>query len=393
MWLPERMKFGIFLGPFHRVGENPTLAMDRDLELVQWLDYLGFDEAWIGEHHSSGWEIISSPELFIAVAADRTRYIKLGTGVISLPYHHPFMVANRMVQLDHMTHGRVMLGVGPGALPGDAYMMGIDATTQRARMDEAMGIILRLFTETEPLTYRSEWFELNEALLQIRPFQRPYMPLAVASVQSPAGVALAGKYGAAVLTITTPRDPSSGGTDLKGLWDVAEESAAEHGQKVSRDDWRLVLPVHLAETRKEAMDQARLGAGRYQREYFETTMGRAQMIDGPLEKVIDGMVERGAWIVGTPDDCVTGIRRLAEQSGGFGGFLVQTVDWAPREAMLHATSCWLVTSCRNFRAALSARQPQTRGLSIGATCSWLDARGPSTTPGSPTPSGMPFHKP
>ena len=358
MWLPERMKFGIFLGPFHRVGENPTLAMDRDLELIQWLDYLGFDEAWIGEHHSSGWEIISSPELFIAVAADRTRYIKLGTGVVSLPYHHPFMVANRMVQLDHMTHGRVMLGVGPGALPGDAYMMGIDATTQRARMDEAMGVILRLFTEMEPLTYKSEWFELNEALLQIRPFQKPYMPLAVASVQSPAGVALAGKYGAAVLTITTPRDPSSGGTDLKGLWDIAEESAAEYGQEVSRADWRLVLPVHLAETRKEALDQARLGAGRYQREYFERTMGRAQMIGGPLDKVIDGMVERGAWIVGTPDDCVAGIKRLAEQSGGFGGFLVQTVDWAPREAMLHS-----------YELLARYVMPQFQGSAVGTEAS------------------------
>ena len=358
MWLPERMKFGIFLGPFHRVGENPTLAMDRDLELIQWLDYLGFDEAWIGEHHSSGWEIISSPELFIAVAADRTRYIKLGTGVISLPYHHPLMVANRMVQLDHMTHGRVMLGVGPGALPGDAYMMGIDATTQRARMDEAMGVILRLFTETEPLTYKSEWFELNEALLQIRPFQRPFMPLAVASVQSPAGVALAGKYGAAVLTITTPRDPASGGTDLKGLWDIAEESAVEHGQSVSRADWRLVLPVHLAESRKEALDQARLGAGRYQREYFERTMGRTQMVDGPLGKVIDGMVERGAWIVGTPDDCVAGIKRLAEQSGGFGGFLVQTVDWAPREAMLHS-----------YELLARYVMPQFQGSAVGTVAS------------------------
>jgi limonene 1,2-monooxygenase len=358
MWLPERMKFGIFLGPFHRVGENPTLAMDRDLELIQWLDYLGFDEAWVGEHHSAGWEIISSPEIFIAVAADRTRYIKLGTGVISLPYHHPFMVANRMVQLDHMTHGRVMLGVGPGALPGDAYMMGIDATTQRARMDEAMGIILRLFTETEPLTYKSDWFELHEALLQIRPYQRPYMPLAVASVQSPAGVALAGKYGAAVLTITTPRDPSAGGADLKGLWTIAEQSAAEHGQEVDRADWRLVLPVHLAETRKEALHQARLGAGHYQREYFERTMGRAQMIDGPLDKVIDGMVERGAWIVGTPDDCVAGIKRLAEQSGGFGGFLVQTVDWAPREAMLHS-----------YELLARYVMPQFQGSAVGTVAS------------------------
>ena len=129
MDMPKRMKFGCFLGPFHRVGENPTLALDRDLELIDWMDNLGFDEAWVGEHHSAGWEIIASPEVFIAAAAQRTRYIKLGTGVVSLPYHHPLMVANRMVQLDHMSHGRVLFGVGPGALPGDAYMMGIPHET------------------------------------------------------------------------------------------------------------------------------------------------------------------------------------------------------------------------------------------------------------------------
>ena len=336
MPLPDRMKFGIFLGPFHRVGENPTLAMERDLELIQWLDYLGFDEAWIGEHHSAGWEIISSPEIFIGVAAERTRHIKLGTGVVSLPYHHPLMVANRMTQLDHMTRGRVMFGVGPGALPGDAYMMGIDPTTQREKMDEALGIILRLFTETEPITYKADWFELNEAMLQIRPFQRPRMPIAVASVQSPAGVALAGKYGAAVLTITVPRDPSTGQSNLRGLWEIAENSAAEHGQTVDRFDWRLTIPVHLAEDRDLAFEEARIGAGRFLREYTEGTNGRAAAFDGPLEKVIDHMAETGAWIIGTPDDCVEGIRRLEEQSGGFGGLLVQTIDWAPRDRMLNS---------------------------------------------------------
>ena len=336
MTLPERMKFGIFLGPFHRAGENPTLALDRDLELIQWLDALGYDEAWIGEHHSAGWEIISSPEVFIAAAAERTRYIKLGTGVISLPYHHPLMVANRMAQLDHMTHGRVMLGVGPGALPGDAYMMGIDPTTQRERMDEALGIILRLFTETEPITYKSDWFELKEAIVHLRPFQKPYMPTAVASVQSPAGVALAGKYGAAILTITVPRDPSSGPSDLNALWTIAEDSAAEHGKVVNRHDWRLVIPVHLAESREEAMNDARIGAGHFLREYTEGTNGRKAGFDGPLDRVIDHMTENGSWIVGTPDDCIEGIRRLEAQSGGFGGFLVQAIDWAPREKILNS---------------------------------------------------------
>ena len=155
MTLPQRMKFGIFLAPFHQLGENPTLALERDLELIQWLDYLGFDEAWIGEHHSAGWEIIASPEIFIGVAAERTKHIKLGTGVISLPYHHPLMVANRMVLLDHLTRGRVMLGVGPGALVTDALMLGIEPNTQRPRMDEAMGVIMRLFTEDEPITHET----------------------------------------------------------------------------------------------------------------------------------------------------------------------------------------------------------------------------------------------
>ena len=336
MGLPERMKFGIFMGPFHRVGENPTLALDRDLELVQWLDSLGYDEAWIGEHHSAGWETISSPEIFIGVAADRTKHIRLGTGVISIPYHHPFMVANRMVQLDHMTHGRVMLGVGPGALPGDAYMMGIDSTVQRQRMDEGFGMVLRLMTDPEPITYKSDWFELQEAMLQLRPYTKPHMPIAVASVQSPSGVALAGKYGASVLTITVPRDPGAPESDLSALWAIAEESAAEHGQTMDRNEWRLVLPVHLAETREEAIEQARIGGGFYQREYFEHTMGRAAIVDGPPESIIDTMVERGSWIVGTPDDCVESIKRLQERSGGFGGFMVQAIDWAPRENILHS---------------------------------------------------------
>jgi limonene 1,2-monooxygenase len=366
MSLPERMKFGIFMGPFHRVGENPTLAMDRDLELVEWLDHLGFDEAWIGEHHSAGWEIISSPEIFIAAAAERTRHIKLGTGVISLPYHHPLMVANWMVQLDHMTHGRVMMGVGPGALPSDAYMMGIDHSVQRPRMDEALGVILRLFTETEPITHKSDWFELREALLQIRPYQRPYMPVAVASVQSPAGVALAGKYGAAVLTITVPRDPSPNSeSDLRNLWTIAEESAAEHGQEVRREDWRLVLPVHLAESRQEALAEARIGAGRYLREYSEGTNGRRPIFDGPLEKVIDFMADAGHWIVGTPDDCIEGIKRLDEQSGGYGGFMVQTVDWAPREKML-----------RSYELLARYVMPQFQGsvLSTAASNRWARER-------------------
>jgi limonene 1,2-monooxygenase len=143
------LRHGAFLPPFHPMNENPAACIERDLELMQWLDRLGFHEAWIGEHHSAGWELISSPELFIAVAAERTRWIKFGTGVISLPYHNPLMTANRIIQLDHHTRGRIMFGAGPGLLASDALMLGIDPDMQRDRMAEALDVILR-FSEAKP---------------------------------------------------------------------------------------------------------------------------------------------------------------------------------------------------------------------------------------------------
>jgi limonene 1,2-monooxygenase len=323
------MKFGVFMAPFHRPGENPTLALERDLELIQWLDILGFDEAYIGEHHSAGWEIIGSPEVFIATAAERTRHIRLGTGVVSLPYHHPYMVANRMVLLDHLTRGRVILGVGPGALASDALMLGIPAERQREMMDEALGIIIRLFESTEPLTYKSDWFQLHEAVLQLRPYQEPSIPIAVASVQSPAGVQLAGKYGASVLSLSIPR-ATVRQTSLKELWAIGEETAAAHGQTLRREDWRLVVTCHLADSRKEAIEDVRLGGGREVTEYFSGTLGHPAP-DMPADQIVDYMVEQNQWIIGTPEDCIAGIERLQEMSGGFGGFLVRVEDWVPRE--------------------------------------------------------------
>ena len=333
METPPTMKFGIFLGPFHRVGENPTLAFERDLETIKWLDDLGFDEAYIGEHHSGGWETIPSPELFIAVAAERTRHIRLGTGVVSLPYHHPFMVASRIVLLDHLTRGRIILGVGPGALVSDAHMFGLDPARQREMMDEALGVIIRLLEENEPITHKSDWFELNEAALQLRPVQKP-VPIAVASVQSPSGVQVAGKHGAAVLSLSVPRSIVRD-TSLKELWRICEKSAAENGQTVCRQDWQLVVPVHLAESKKEAIEEIRLGGGQFLSEYFGGTLGYS-VPDVPQDKVVDFMVENNQWIVGTPDDCIAGIERLQEASGGFGGLLVNALDWAPREKVLHS---------------------------------------------------------
>ena len=269
--------------------------------------------------------------LLIATAAGRTRHIRLGTGVVSLPYHHPYMVANRMVLLDHLTRGRVMLGVGPGALASDANMFCIDPERQREMMDESLGVIMELLDGSEPVTRETDWFKLKDATLQLRPYQKPTLPVAVASVQSPAGVLLAGKHGVDVISLSVPRDTIRS-TSLRVQWDIAEEAAAEHGKTVRREDWRLSVGCHLAETREQAFEDIRVGAGRVVTEYTGGTNGNP-IPDVPADEIVDYMVENNQWIVGTPEDCIAGIERLQEASGGFGGLLLRAEDWAPRDKL------------------------------------------------------------
>ena len=196
----NNLKFGIFLAPFHSLRENPTQALARDLELVQTLDQLGYDYAWIGEHHSGGMEIIASPEVFIAQAAAVTKHIKLGTGVSSLTFHHPFILADRMMQLDHMTQGRVAFGMGPGALPSDAQMLGIDTLKQRDMMLEAIEVLVPLL-KGETVSRTTDWFELHDARLQLGSYSKPHIEMAVASQVSPAGARAAGSHGLGLLSV------------------------------------------------------------------------------------------------------------------------------------------------------------------------------------------------
>ena len=191
----HRMRFGIFLAPFHKPGVNPTLALEQDLELFQWLDRCGYDEAWCGEHHSAGSEISASPELLIAVASQRTRNIKFGTGVISVSYHNPLWVAERIVQLDHLTRGRVMLGLGPGSLPSDGIMIGVSQSETRLLLEDGLAVIMKLLTTEEPVTFKNDRWDLRDARLHIRPYSNPLFDIAVPAVASPTGAKLAGMHG------------------------------------------------------------------------------------------------------------------------------------------------------------------------------------------------------
>lgn len=348
---PAPMRFGVFMAPFHPLPGNPTLALHQDLAVAEHLDALGFDELWVGEHHSGGLEIIASPETFIAVASQRTRNIRLGTGVSSLPYHHPFILLDRMVMLDHLTRGRVMFGVGPGQLPFDAHVLGINPDDQRRMMEEALDVIMALQRETEPVTVKTDWFTVQDAVLQLRPFSHPHLEMAVAGSFSPAGPKLAGKHGIGLLSIsaTSPE----GFERLASHWEVAQAEAARHGHNVRRADWRLVAPMFLAETEAEARAALRYGYEQIS-DYLTHVLPVPRPPAMSLDERIDAANASGAVVIGTPDRAVEQIRRLVEQSGGFGTLLLNGGYWGSFEDTLQSYRLFAEQVMPHFTGQLAA---------------------------------------
>ena len=322
----SRMRFGIFMAPFNDHHHNPNAALHRDLRLVEHLDYLGFDEVWVGEHHSCGTEIVADPMIFCASAFERTRTIKLGTGVLSIPYHNPLWTADRAILLDHLSRGRFMLGVGPGALPTDAHMIGIHPSNQRPMLEEGFDAVVHLLTSDEPLTLQTSWFNLVNAKCQVPRYSD--FDLAVAAIASPSGPRLAGKHGAGLLSIGATMQI---GADMLALhWDVAEQMAVTHGKSVDRSKWRLVGPVHLAETRDQAMRDVEYGIQHWF-DYLQHTAAAPQFcpVGETLQERIDWVNETGVGVIGTPEDMVRQIESLWKQSnGGFGAYLSMAHDWA-----------------------------------------------------------------
>jgi limonene 1,2-monooxygenase len=357
------MKFGLFMAPFHFRG-SPTRMYEKDLEVIEHVDRLGFDEVWVGEHHTSGAEIIGSPEVFIAVAAGRTRNIRFGTGVISLPYHHPFHVAERITMLDHLTRGRVMLGIGSGALSSDAHMLGIDPADTRRMMVESFEAIHALMTSNEPVTRKTDWFELRDAHLQTGPYTLPHVELVATAVISPSGPKLAGQFGASMMSIGATL--AEGFKNLAVHWKVYEEVSREHKHTPDRAKWRLVCPVHVAETREQAMRDLEYGLLNYC-DYYQRA---ANLPLAPNAKnareAAEHMIETGSAAIGTPDDVIAGIRRLEEAShGGFGALLLTTHNWANQENTLRSYRLFAEEVIPSFQTDLRAGLTRSFDWAVG----------------------------
>jgi len=320
------LRSGIFLAPFHDLSQNPVLALERDMELVQHIDRLNYDEAWIGEHHSGGFEIISSPEVFIAAAAERTRHIRLGTGVVSLPYHNPFILADRMVQLDYQTRGRAIFGVGPGSLVHDAKKIGIDPSNQRRMMNESLDVMVDLM-KGKTISQKTDWYTLDEARLQLPPYTRPMMEMAVAASRSPAGALAAGRHGIGMLSIGGTSDDAL--KHHRSNWDLYAETAIANGHTPDRRNWRLVTLIHVAETREKARENVRYGLDHFC-DYFRD-VATFPIVPADIADRYQYMVESGMACVGTPDDAIAFINRLQQGSGGFGVIMELAHNWADWE--------------------------------------------------------------
>ncbi len=222
-----------------------------------------------------------------------------------------------------------MLGLGPGALPSDAAMIGLDMPQTRELLEDAVEVITRLMTSEEPVNFENDRWTLRDARLHLRPYTHPHPEIAIAAVASPSGPRLAGRYGHGLLSVGAT---TAAGFDVLALhWDVMEERAAHYGVTVDRNAWRLVGLMHLAETREQAYAEVEHGILDWF-DYFQMTAAFPQMAVGDgttVRECIDFVNDSGLGSIGTPDDAVAQIERLVKQSnGGFGAYLQLAHDWA-----------------------------------------------------------------
>lgn len=378
------MKYAFFMMPLHLPTENPALAFQRDIDLINLADDLGYDEFFIGEHHSAGWETIASPEMILAKASASAATIKLGTAVTSLPFHHPFNVAERFVLLDHLTRGRAILGVGPCGLPTDIQTYNIPPGDLNAMMQESTDIIVKLLESEDPIDYEGRYWTLREMGLQLRSYQRPRLKLATASVGSERSLDFAAKYEMLIFSLAGGGPPNA--IPLADIWGRVEKAAQKHGTTMTRDDWRIVTYVHLADTREQAWADVEENIVRDVHQYFytiNTPMGWLTTPDqDPSDLTAQEIVDKRRWIIGTPDDAIDAIQALIDETGGFGGLMISTHEWVAQQKI-------------NYSLELFARyvMPHFRGHSADLRRAWERTKSDRTDGRIPRPGGMPDDMP
>jgi limonene 1,2-monooxygenase len=356
------MRFGIFTMPEHFPWDNWTLSYERDLAEMVLAEKLGFDEYWIGEHHSGWYENVPVPEYMIAKASAMTSRIELATGVVNLPYHDPFQVAERLAFLDHLTHGRLIYGFGAGGLPTDWALHDMEGEEMRPRMVESLGVIKRLTESREPYTYEGDYWSGKERAIQVAPYKNRVPEMAIAGLTGTSSYEIAGRNGWGALSVhfSPPRFTDNPAfADLVTQAGGIDAGAAEAGLDPieARRRWRLVREVYVAEDRETAMREIRAGVKRSYDYLIALGLGPLMKLEESMDDAdltLEWMVDNCHWIVGSPDECTAQVKALYDDVGGFGTLVLNSRDW-------------VTTDLANRSWELFARycMPALEGLEVG----------------------------
>jgi alkanesulfonate monooxygenase SsuD/methylene tetrahydromethanopterin reductase-like flavin-dependent oxidoreductase (luciferase family) len=337
------MKLGLFTMPQHPPERSLGDGFEWDLQVLKWADQYGFAEAWVGEHHTCVWEPNPAPDLLIAQAFRETKQIRLGPGGFCLPFHHPVELAHRGIMLDHISKGRLNFGIAASSIPTDWPMFDVDgaAGQHRDMTREALEIILKVWTATEPFEYVGKFWKVRrpEPLLggrfgpHLKPYQTPHPPIAVSGL-SPGSetLKLAGRRGFIPLSLNLNT------AYVRSHWDAISAGAAAGGRVADRNEWRLSREILVADTDEEARRHAVDGMlGRFQRDYSLPVRKEFKLLDSfkhspdvpDSDLTLEYFMEHN-WLVGSPQTVARKVAEIHQRVGGFGYLLMNGYDYSDR---------------------------------------------------------------
>ena len=310
-------------------------AIEWDLQCIRWADELGYDEAWIGEHHTLDWEPVVAPDLVLAQAIQQTERIRLGAAGHLVTMIHPAALANRISQLDHMANGRLNLGAVISSAPPDHAFVGVTGgMTQSRRMTaEANDLMVKVWTSEEPFSFRGEFWscDYDPQVNWLRPYQAPHPPIAVPGL-GPASDSIvnAGAKGYMPLSFNVAERL------VDTHWAAYERGAASAGRTADRRQWHVLKDIFVADTDEEARRwSVESHFARFYTEYHLPLLesiglkGHLKEDDSLPDSAVDvEYLADTCFIIGSPDTVVEKITKLYERLGGFGTLMLLSSDYA-----------------------------------------------------------------
>lgn len=312
------MRIGVFSVQDHYPSGPRSVpeVYGQVLDQIALAEQLGFNDYWVAEHHFHHYGVCPNPAILLAAAGQRTRYIRLGTAVSVLPFRHPIDLAENWAMVDALSGGRLNLAVGSGYLQHEFEGFGIPASEKRARFDEALNLMLRLWNE-EKVVANGQYYALHGATLNVRPVQRPHPPLWVA-VLRPEAAYWVGRANRSIMAI--PYASFDHLREVRGMIQqyrqgIAEAGGVEHPSSV-------VLAFHAYVSDSDALAEREVEG--YAANYLQSRLyaKRASLRE---------LFERNLALIGSPRTVRQQLTYVAQETGAQHVLLLNDFGGMPLE--------------------------------------------------------------